>query len=90
MSQLITEAGQDARPLSVARRCQVVSLSRATYYRMRQRDHPVLRDMELRDQLQGLGLQWPMDGYRRFTHALRRQGVLAHHKRVFRLLRADN
>lgn len=90
MSQLITEAGQDARPLSVARRCQVVSLSRATYYRMRQRDRPVLRDMELRDQLQRLVLQWPMYGYRRLTYALRRQGVLVNHKRVLRLLREDN
>ena len=90
MSQLITEAGQDARPLSVARRCQVLSLSRATYYRTRQRDRPVLRDMELRDQLQRLVLQWPMYGYRRLTHALRRQGVLVNHKRVLRLLREDS
>ena len=57
---------------------------------MRQRDRPVLRDMELRDQLQRLVLQWPMYGYRRLPHALRRQGVRANHKRVFRLLRADN
>ena len=90
MSQLITEAGQDARPLAVARRCQALSLSRATYYRTRQRGGPVLRDMELRDQLQRLALQWPMYGYRRLTHALRRQGVVANHKRVLRLLREDN
>ena len=90
MSQLISAAGQDAQPLSVAQRCQVVSLSRAPYYRTRQRDRPVLRDMELRDQLQRLVLQWPRYGYRRLTHALRRQGVPANHKRVLRLLREEN
>ena len=32
----------------------------------------------------------PADGYRRLTHALRRQGVVVNHKRVVRLRCEDN
>jgi putative transposase len=65
-------------------------LSRATYYRLlapvAQRDE----DMELRDQVQRLALEWPAYGYRRITRQLRRDGIRVNHKRVLRLMREDN
>jgi transposase InsO family protein len=44
----------------------------------------------LRDELQKVALAWPAYGYRRITAELRRRGFDVNHKRVLRLMRADN
>jgi putative transposase len=46
--------------------------------------------MELRDAMQKLAVEMPAYGYRRITAALRRGGWVVNHKRVLRLMRADN
>ena len=46
--------------------------------------------MDLRSQIQRIALQWPAYGYRRMQAELERQGWLVNHKRVLRLMRADN
>lgn len=46
--------------------------------------------MELRDAIQKLALKMPAYGYRRVTAALRAAGWVVNHKRVLRLMRADN
>jgi len=46
--------------------------------------------MELRDEIQKLAVQMPAYGYRRITAALQRAGWEVNHKRVLRLMRADN
>ena len=47
-------------------------------------------EMELRDAIQKLAVQMPAYGYRRITAALQRAGWEVNHKRVLRLMRADN
>lgn len=46
--------------------------------------------MKLRDAIQKLAVQMPAYGYRRITAALQRAGWEVNHKRVLRLMRADN
>ena len=46
--------------------------------------------MEVRDAIQKLAVQMPAYGYRRITAALQRAGWVVNHKRVLRLMRADN
>ena len=46
--------------------------------------------MELRDAMQKQAVQMPAYGYRRITAALQRAGWVVNHKRVLRLMRADN
>jgi putative transposase len=46
--------------------------------------------MELRDAIQKLAVQMSAYGYRRITAALQRAGWEVNHKRVLRLMRADN
>ena len=46
--------------------------------------------MELRDAIQKLAVEMPAYGYRRITAALRRDEWVVNHKRVLRLMRADN
>lgn len=47
-------------------------------------------DLELRDEIQSIALEWSAYGYRRITAELRRRGVIVNHKRVLRLMREDN
>ena len=46
--------------------------------------------MRLRDLIQRLALQYPFYGYRRITRELHDRGYDVNHKRVLRLMRADN
>jgi transposase InsO family protein len=69
---------------------ETLALSRATYYRHLSSPVPADPDMELRDAIQRVALEWPQYGYRCITAQLHRQGVGANHKRVLRLMREDN
>ncbi len=70
--------------------CQMTGLSRAGYYRWRRpwSGEPV--EMELRDRMQELALEFPAYGYRRITAELKRRGWAVNHKAVLRLMREDN
>lgn len=72
--------------------CEAAGLSRASYYRLRERlDEPEAeRNVTLRGAIHDVALAWPSYGYRRITAELRRRGVVANHKRVLRLMREDN
>jgi transposase InsO family protein len=70
--------------------CRESGVSRASFYRYWQQRAPREEEAELRDQLQTLALAHRSYGYRRLTAALRRAGHAVNHKRVLRLMRADN
>jgi len=65
-------------------------VSRSGYYRFE--DGPGRRDgdMDLRDAIHRIALEWPSYGRPRITAELRRQGWTVNPKRVRRLLREDN
>jgi len=65
-------------------------VSRAGYYRFLQPVEENAGEMELRDAIQKLAVEMPAYGYRRITAALRRDDWMVNHKRVLRLMRADN
>lgn len=89
MSELLTLAvAQTDLPLS--RASQLLDVGRTTLYRHRQPQPVRKAEMELRDRIQRLALELPAYGYRRMTAALQREGWRVNHKRVLRLLRADN
>jgi transposase InsO family protein len=70
--------------------CDLVGVSRAGFYRFRLGTEPKETDMETRDQIQKMAVAHPVYGYRRITAELHRQGLPVNHKRVLRLMRADN
>lgn len=90
MLKLAAQQLADGVQLSVVALLETLELSRATHYRHLTNPLPADPDMELRDHLQRLALEWPQYGYRRITAELHRQGVQANHKRVLRLMREDN
>jgi len=90
MRQLVIQYLSAQPPLPVTAIFEALVLSRATHYRHRMdAPHPD-SDLELRDQIQRIALEWPSYGYRRIAAELHRRGVEANHKRVLRLMRADN
>jgi putative transposase len=70
--------------------CQMTGLSRAGFYRWRVPGQTTPVEMELRDQMQKLALEWPAYGYRRITVELQQRGFEVNHKRVLRMMREDN
>jgi putative transposase len=70
--------------------CTLVDVSRAGYYRQWQETVPAEEETALRDRLQHLALAHRHYGYRRLGPLLRREGWAINHKRVLRLMRADN
>lgn len=76
--------------LTIARMVELGRVSRSGFYRFddgaqRGRDP----DMDLRDAIQRIALEWPSYGRPRITKELRRRGWTVNPKRVYRLLRED-
>jgi putative transposase len=76
--------------ISLGRLCELAQVSRAGFYRWRRVVAPVAGDMELRDEIQRIALEFPYYGWRRVTAELRRRGWSVNHKRVRRIMREDN
>jgi putative transposase len=79
------------RGLTTVRMVELAGVSRASFYRYDE-DAAVRpdRDMDLRDAIQRIALEWPSYGRPRITAALRREGWVVNPKRVYRLMREDN
>jgi putative transposase len=76
---------------AIDRLCRLAGVSRAGYYRFWQAHAPRQHDTTVRDALQRLALaNGRHRGYRYLTHQLRREGMIANHKCVLRLMREDN
>ena len=75
---------------SVMEACRGAGLSRAGFYRHYQEHAPAQADVELRDAIHKIALENRFYGYRRVTAALQQQDWAVNHKRVSRLMRADN
>ena len=79
-----------ATRLSVIRMCEVAGFSRAGYYRFLDPVKPAAADMDLRDEMQKIALEWPCYGSRRIAEELKARGWDVNRKRVQRLMREDN
>ena len=79
------------RGLTIERMVELGRVSRSGFYRLDQdgeaRPDP---DMDLRDAIQRIALEWPSYGRPRITAELRRRGWTVNPKRVYRILREDN
>lgn len=90
MFEEIRQAIEKGKSETVKALCSTTGLSRATYYRRRV---PLVRipvQMEMRDEMQRIALEFPCYGYRRITAEMRRRNWDINHKRVLRLMREDN
>ena len=80
-----------SRGLTIRRMVELGQVSRSGFYRYDPNRKPGAdRDLELRDAIQRIALEWPCYGRPRITQELRRQGWTINPKRVYRLMREDN
>jgi putative transposase len=86
----IEEEVKLATPLPVERLCELAQVPRAGFYRWRNAPPAVDADMDLRDDIQRIAVEFSCYGWRRVTAELRRQGWAVNHKRVRRIMREDN
>jgi len=75
--------------LTVRRMCELADVSRAGFYRLSPKEKGKA-DMELRDAMQQIALEFPSYGWRRMTAELKRRGWAVNHKRVYRRMCEDN
>jgi transposase InsO family protein len=79
------------RGLTIERMVELGQVSRSGFYRFDDNAKPGPDpDMDLRDAIQRIALEWPSYGRPRITAELRRRGWKVNPKRVYRILREDN
>lgn len=76
--------------MPVLEMCRSLGLCRSDYYRWLSVGVGVDGDLELREEIQSIALEWSTYGYRRIRAELRRRGNVVNHKRVLRVMREDN
>lgn len=77
--------------MTAKRMVKLAGVSRASFYRFDEDARPgPAPDMNLRDAVQRIALEWPSYGRPRITAELRRQGWTVNPKKVYRLMREDN
>lgn len=79
-----------ATPMPLERLCHLSGVSRGGFYRWRQSPEEIDSDIDLRDEIQQIALEWPSYGWRRVRKELGRRGWVVNHKRVRRIMREDN
>jgi putative transposase len=88
--EAMTRAPLPQGELTVERMCGLSAVSRAGYYRHWRASAPRREETAVRDAIQRVALANRWYGYRRIAGELRRAGFVVNHKRVLRLMRADN
>ena len=78
------------RGLTNERMMKLGRVSRSGFYRFQEAEPGSDRDMDLRDAIQRIALEWPSYGRPRITAELRHRGWRVNPKRVYRLMREDN
>ena len=76
--------------LTVERMVELGRVSRSGFYRFDDTEPGPDPDMDLRDAIQKVAVEWPSYGRPRITAELRRRGWKVNPKRVYRLMREDN
>jgi transposase InsO family protein len=78
------------RGLSIERMMKLGRVSRSGFYRFHDAEPGPDRDMDVRDAIQRIAVEWPSYGRPRITAEVRRRGWRVNPKRVYRLMREDN
>ena len=80
----------EAASLPKEKACKAFDVSRQGFYKWKTREPFQNSDKKLLELMREIALEFPKYGYRRITKALHRQGKLANHKRVHRIMKENN
>lgn len=76
--------------VNIAGACRALGVSKSGYYTWLGQKPRQPRDMELRNEMQNIAVEFPRYGYRRMAVELHRRGFAANRKKVLRLMRQDS
>jgi putative transposase len=88
--QKVQEEVKAGGRLTVEAMVKLGRVSRSGFYRFEDTEPDPDRDMDLRDVIQKVAVEWPAYGRPRMTKELRRRGWKVNPKRVYQLMREDN
>ncbi len=85
---MISEAKEAHEEAAISERelCRMFEVSRSWYHERPSLEEKAARDIELRDAIERIVLEFPGYGYRRVTKELYRRGWAVNHKRVLRVM----
>jgi putative transposase len=87
---MISRAKAEHPGISERELCRVFGVSRSWYYERPSPEEKTVEDVELRDAIERIVLEFPGYGYRRVTKELCRRGCQVNHKRVLRVMRQES
>ena len=87
---VISQVKQEKPQLSIRQLCETLEVNRRWYYARLAQGETAGPDVELRDAIEQIILEFAGYGYRRVTHALVRAGWSVNHKRVLRIMREES
>ncbi len=76
--------------LSTSLSCAALKVAKSSYYWWQNKAISPAKDNGLLERIQDIAAEFSRYGYRRITHALRREGVVANHKKVLRIMKENN
>lgn len=77
------------KDIPVVTACSVLRLSRSNFYSQVKKEKQEGLDVYLREEIEGITLEFPFYGYRRVSKELQRRDFLVNHKKVLRLMKED-
>lgn len=91
---IIRDAHSDGLQLLISHSCLALEVSRSGYHKwlkqLELNPSENSENMDLKNQIQEIALEFPGYGYRRITAELQNRGYAVNHKHVLRLMRQDN
>lgn len=87
---MIRQTHQEHPEFSIVQLCELLDVNRSWYYACPTEPCEQAKDLDLRDAMEQIILDFPGYGYRRVTAALRRAGWQVNHKRVQRLMQQES
>ncbi len=87
---MIDRLKEDHPEVSERHLCRVFSVSRSWYYEKPSPEQKARKDLDLRDAIEHIVLEFPGYGYRRVTAELHRRGWTVNHKRVLSIMRQES
>ncbi len=87
---MIVRLKEDHPQVSERSLCRLFSVSRSWYYQKLSVEQKVGKDLDLRDAIERIVLEFPGYGYRRVAAELHRRGWIVNHKRVLRIMRKES
>ena len=87
---MIGRTKEDHPSISERELCRVFEVSRSWYYECPSPEEKAAKDVELRNAIERIVLEFPGYGYRRVTKELQRGGWTVNHKRVLRIMREES